>query len=165
MDFLLTPNPGLVFWSTITFLLLVFILKKFAWKQILNALKIREETIEYSLQAAEKAKAEVEDLEKAKQEMMHLAKNERDEILKETRILKENILDEARESAQGEAQKIIESAKKQIESEKNSAIKEMKNKLAELSIEIAGKILQSELKNDEKQKEIIDKYLNKVNFN
>jgi len=165
MDFLLTPNPGLVFWTSLTFLILVFLLKKFAWKPILHALKVREETIESSLQAAERAKAEVEDLIKVRQEMIYEAKKERDEILKETRELKEKILSEAKKSAQEEAEKIIESSRSQIIAEKNLAIKDLKNKLAELSIEIAGKILQSELKSDEKQKEIIDKYLDKVNFN
>jgi F-type H+-transporting ATPase subunit b len=165
MDFLLTPDPGLVFWTTLTFGILVFILKKFAWKPILHALKVREETIEFSLQAAEKAKAEVEDLAKQRQKMMDEAKNERDVLLKETREMKDKILNEARSSAVDEANKLIDSARKQIEAEKNAAIKELKTQVAEISINIAGLILEKELSSDTKQKELIDKYLDNVNFN
>ncbi|MGQ1788276.1 MULTISPECIES: F0F1 ATP synthase subunit B [unclassified Saccharicrinis] len=165
MDFLLTPDPGLVFWTTLSFAILAFILKKYAWGPILNALKLRNETIEQSLQAAERAKAEVEDLVKTRQAMMDAAKNERDELLKETRELKDKILAEARTGAGLEANKIIDSARKQIETEKNAAIKELKKQVAELSIDIAGLLIESELKDDSKQKAIIDRYLNNVNFN
>ncbi len=165
MDFLLQPDPGLVFWTTLSFGILVFLLKKYAWKPILHALKVREETIEASLKAAEKAKSEVEDLVKLRQEMMDSAKDDRDEIIKETRELKEKIISDARLTAQNEANKLIESARQQIEAEKNAAIKELKTQVAEISIDIAGLILESELKSDKKQKEIIDKYLDNVNFN
>lgn len=165
MDFLLTPDPGLVFWTTITFLILFFLLKKFAWGPILDALKFREETIEHSLQAAEKAKAEVEDLVKVRQELIDSAKSERDELLKETRELKEKILAEARSIAHVEADKILVLARNQIQAEKMAAIKELKKQVAELSIDIARVIIESELKEDNKQKNIIDKYLEDVNFN
>ncbi|TLX77164.1 F0F1 ATP synthase subunit B [Labilibacter sediminis] len=165
MDFLLTPDPGLVFWTTLTFGILAFVLKKFAWGPILDALKFREETIEHSLQAAERAKTEVEDLAKLRQEMIDSAKNERDELLKETRELKDKILSEARSEAQLEANKMIESARKQIKAEKLIAIKDLKKQVAVMSIDIASNIIESELKDEGKQKEIIDKYLDNVNFN
>ncbi len=165
MDFLLTPDPGLVFWTTVSFAILAFILKKYAWGPILHALKVREETIESSLDAAKRAKSEVEDLVKAKQEMMDAAKNERDELLKETRELKEKILAEARSGAKEEADKLLESARNQIEAEKSAAIRELKKQVAELSVDIAGILIEAELKKDNKQTEIIDKYLEKVNFN
>jgi F-type H+-transporting ATPase subunit b len=163
--FLLTPDPGLVFWTTLTFGILVFVLRKYAWGPILNALKIREETIALSLESAERAKAEIETLAKVRQETMDAAKNERDELLKETRELKEQIVNEARQHAKFEADKLIVSARKQIEAEKNAAVRELKTQVAELSVEIAGLILESELKSDAKQKELIDKYMEKVNFN
>lgn len=165
MDFLLTPDPGLVFWTTISFILLAVILKKYAWAPILDALQVRSETIEQSLQAAERAKAEVENLVKVRQEMMDAARSERDELLKETRELKDKILIEARTGATRESDKIINMARKQIEAEKNTAIKELKKQVAELSIDIAGLLIQAELKEDKKQKAIIDKYLENVNFN
>ncbi len=165
MDFLLTPDPGLVFWTTISFIILLVILKKYAWRPILDALQVRSETIEQSLQAAERAKAEVENLVKVRQEMMDIARTERDELLKETRELKDKILVEARTGATRESDKIINMARKQIEAEKNAAIKDLKKQVAELSIDIAGLLIQAELKEDKKQKDIIDKYLENVNFN
>jgi len=162
---LLTPDPGLVFWSLITFGLLVFILKRFAWKPILHALKTREETIEYALAAAEKAKAEVEDLNLTKIQIMNDAKAERDGMIKEAREFKENILVDAKRRAQEEADKIIVSARLQIEREKNEAIQELKEKVAEFSVDIAGKLLEEELETSDKQKAIIDRYLQEVNFN
>ncbi len=165
MDFLLTPDPGLVFWTTISFAILAFILKKKAWGPILYALNLRNESIEQALQAAERAKTEVEDLVKTRQEMMDAARNDRDALLKETRELKDKILAEARSGANEEADKIVDSARKQIEAEKSAAIKELKKQVAELSIDIAGLLIQTELKDDKKQKAIIDSYLDNVNFN
>ncbi|SMO60726.1 ATP synthase F0 subcomplex B subunit [Saccharicrinis carchari] len=165
MDFLLTPDPGLVFWTTVSFVILMVILKKYAWTPILDALNMRSETIEESLKAAERAKAEVENLVKVRQEMMDDARNERDELLKETRELKDKILSEAKLGASNESEKIISLARKQIEAEKNAAIKEMKKQVAELSIDIAGMLIQTELKDDQKQRAIIDKYLENINFN
>ena len=162
---LLTPDPGLVFWSFITFVILVFLLKKYAWKPILHALKIREETIEYALGAAEKARTEVKNLEVTKAQMIEEAKKERDGLIKEARELKQNILKEAKSKAQTEADKIIESARLQILREKEEAILEFKQKVAELSVDIAGKILEQELKTTDKQKAVIDRYLQEVNFN
>ncbi len=165
MDFLLTPNPGLVIWTTFTFGVLFFLLRKFAWRPILQALKVREETIEYSLKAAEKAKADVVDMVNERNKLIEEAKKERDELLKETRALKDSIIAEAKNSAQKEAKQIMTLAKKQIEQEKSSAISQLKSKVAELSVEIAGMIIEKEYRPDEKQKELINKYLDEVNFN
>jgi len=162
---LLTPDPGLVFWSFITFGILVFILKRYAWKPILHALKTREETIEYALAAAEKAKAEVEDLNATKVQIMNEAKADRDAMIKEAREIKQNILDEATSKAQEQADKIIASARLQMEREKNEAIQELKKQVAVFSVDIAGKLLEEELETSDKQKAIIDRYLQEVNFN
>nr|WP_321407389.1 F0F1 ATP synthase subunit B [uncultured Carboxylicivirga sp.] len=162
---LLTPDPGLVFWTTITFGILVLLLRKFAWKPILHALRAREETIEFSLAAAAKAKAEIEDLNVEKEKILIAAKEERDGLIKEARELKQNIVDDARSKAQEEADKIIVSARQQIEREKSDAIQEMKRQVAELSVNIAGKLLEQELESTDKQKAIIDRYLQEVNFN
>lgn len=165
MDFLLTPNPGLVFWTTISFVALFIVLKKFAWGPILQALKVREDTIEYSLQAAEKAKADVEQLAIEHQKMMDDAKAERDKLLKDTRTLKDTIIADAKKSAQHETTKMLDAAKKQIESEKQAAIVQLKNQVAEMSIQIASAIIDDEISADDKQKALIDKYLNNANFN
>lgn len=162
---LLSLDPGLIFWSTITFGLVFILLRVYAWKPILHALKTREETIEFALAAAEKAKAEVEDLNASKIQIMNEAKVERDSMIKEARELKQNILDDAKSKAQEEADKIIESARLQIQREKNEAILDLKEKVAEFSVDIAGKLLEEELESTDKQKAIIDKYLQEVNFN
>lgn len=162
---LLTPDPGLVFWSALTFGLLVFILKRYAWKPILHAVKSREETIEYALVAAQKARAEVEDLNATKVQIMNEAKAERDILIKEARELKQSMLDDAKQKAQEEADKIIASARLQIEREKNEAILQLKEKVAEFSVDIASKLLEEELQTSDKQKAIINKYLQEVNFN
>ncbi|MBR8537074.1 F0F1 ATP synthase subunit B [Carboxylicivirga sediminis] len=162
---LLTPDPGLVFWSAITFGILVFILRRYAWKPILQAVKSREETIEYALAAAEQARVEVEDLNATKVQIMNEAKEERDKLIKDARELKKSMLDDAKTKAQQEADKIIASARLQIEREKNEAILQLKEKVAEFSVDIAGKLLEEELQTSDKQKAIIDKYLQEVNFN
>ncbi|MBS2096934.1 F0F1 ATP synthase subunit B [Carboxylicivirga linearis] len=162
---LLTPDPGLIFWTAITFGILVFLLKKFAWKPILHALKTREETIEFSLAAAAKAKAEIEDLNVEKEKILAEAKSERDSLIKEARELKQNIVDDAKNKAQEEADKILESARQLLEREKSEAIRDMKKQVAELSVDIAGKLLEQELESTDKQKAIIERYLQEVNFN
>ncbi|WP_430812729.1 MULTISPECIES: F0F1 ATP synthase subunit B [unclassified Carboxylicivirga] len=161
----LTPDPGLVFWSAITFGLLVFILKRYAWKPILHAVKSREETIEYALAAAEKAKAEVEDIKATKVAIMNEAKVEREALIKQARELKQTMLQDAKNKAQEEADKIITTARLQIKREKDEAILQLKEKVAEFSVDIAGKLLEEELKASDKQQAIIDKYLHEVNFN
>jgi len=165
MDFLLTPNPGLVIWTTISFVGLFLALKKYAWGPILQALKVREDTIEYSLQAAEKAKADVEEMVATRQKMMDEAKKERDELLKDTRALKDSILAEAKESAQEETQKLLNVARKQIETDKLTAINQLKNQVADMSIQIASILIDKEIDTDDKQKELINKHLDKANFN
>ncbi len=165
MDFLLRPDPGLMFWTAISFAILVIILKKYAWKPILRAVNVRKEGIENSLLEAEKAKKEVEKLNVTKQEIINAAKVERNKLLKEASTLKDDIILEARTKAQAEADKIIDKARKQISVEKANAIKELKNKVAELSVDIAGKLIEKELNTNSKQKELIDKYLKEVNFN
>lgn len=162
---LLTPDPGLVFWTLITFGILVYLLKRYAWKPILHALRVREDTITFSLQAAEKAKAEMRDLNIEKEKILLEAKAKRDSMIKEARELKQNILDEAKIKAKDEADKIMMSVRQQIEQEKIEAIQEMKRQVAVLSVDIAGKLLEQEMKTTDKQEAIIDKYLQEVSFN
>jgi F-type H+-transporting ATPase subunit b len=162
---LLAPDPGLVFWSGLTFVLLLVILRKYAWHPILHAIKVREETIEYALDAAEKAKKDVRNLEVTKKQMIEDAKTERDKLIKEARELKVNIIEDAKGNAQKEADKIVHAARQQIEKEKQDAILELRQRVAALSVDIAGKLLEQELKTTDKQKALIDKYLEEVSFN
>ncbi|MBK6521052.1 MAG: F0F1 ATP synthase subunit B [Bacteroidia bacterium] len=162
---LVTPGIGLIFWTAIVFLLLLGILGKFAWKPILNAIKTREEGIEKALGAADTALKEVRELKSNNDKMLLEARNERDALMKEARETKESIVAEAKSKAQKDADRIMASAREQIINEKNAAVAELKNQVASLSIEIAEKILRSDLSTDEKQKALVSNLMKDVNLN
>jgi F-type H+-transporting ATPase subunit b len=162
---LIEPGIGLIFWTAITFLLLLFILGKFAWKPILSAIKTREENISAALKSAEAALNDMRELKAANEVILTQARTERDSMLKEARETKDSIVAEAKHKAQSEADRILSSAREQIANEKNAAIAELKKQVAVLSIEIAEKILKSELSNDEKQKTLVSNLMKDVNLN
>lgn len=159
---LVTPDFGLVFWMVVSFGAVLFILKKFAWKPILQALKDRENSIENALNSAKRAKEEMALLKSENEKILQEAKQERDKLIKEARETKDKIVREAESEAKVRANKMIEDAKAEIENEKMKALDEVKSKVAELSIAIAGKILKSELSSDSKQKDYIQKMLDEV---
>jgi F-type H+-transporting ATPase subunit b len=148
-------DPGLIIWTTIIFTLLLIVLKKFAWKPILNSVDERNKSIEEALKAADKAKEEMALLNADNERILQEARAERDTLLKEAREMKNNIITEAKDKASTEADKILISAKEQIANEKMQAIIELKNTVAVLSIDIAEKILKSELNDKSKQEEFI----------
>lgn len=162
---LIEPGIGLIFWTTITFILLLVILGKFAWKPILTAIKTREKSIETALQSAESALNDMRELKSANEIILTQARTERDTMLKEARETKDSIIAEAKQRAQAEYNRILSSAREQITNEKNAAVAELKNQVAVLSIEIAEKILKSELSNDEKQKALVSNLMKDVNLN
>ena len=152
---LVTPEIGLIFWTTVVFSLLLVVLKKYAWKPILSAVDERNKSIEDALKAADKAKEEMLSLNADNERILMEAKKERDILLKEGREIKDSIIAEAKDKAKGDAEKILTIAKEQIINEKMKAITELKNQVANLSIEIAEKILKSELQDLNKQKELV----------
>lgn len=162
---LIEPGIGLIFWTTIVFLLLVGILGKFAWKPILTAIKTREEGITKALASAESALNDMRELKSANEMILTQARTERDNLLKEARETKDSIIAEAKVKAQHESDRIMTSAREQITNEKNAAIAELKKQVAVLSIEIAEKILKSELSNDEKQKTLVTNLMKDVTLN
>ena len=162
---LVTPEIGLIFWTTIVFSLLLIILKKYAWKPILSAVDARNKSIEDALKAADKAKEEILSLNTDNERILMEAKKERDLLLKEGREIKESIITEAKDKAKGEAEKILITAKEQINNEKMKAITELKNQVAEMSIDIAEKILKSELADINKQKDLIAEALKNNDLN
>lgn len=162
---LINPGFGLIIWMTLALLVVLYVLSKYAWKPIMNALKEREESIEESLRAADKAREEMKDLKLDNEKLLREAKDERDAILSEARKIKEKILEEAKEKANVEAGNIVESAKKRIENEKQAAIIDIKNSIATISIEIAEKILREEFKDKKKQATYIDKMLKETRLN
>jgi len=162
---LVTPEIGLIFWTTIVFLILLFVLKKYAWKPILTAVDERNKSIEDALKSAEKAKKEMLALNTDNERILTEARKERDALLKEGREIKENIIAEAKDKSKIEAEKILTTAKEQINNEKMKAITELKNQVAEISIDIAEKILKSELSDKNKQKELIAEALKSNELN
>jgi F-type H+-transporting ATPase subunit b len=162
---LVTPDFGLLFWMLLTFLIVLLVLKKFAWKPILNSLKEREESIDDALKSAEKAREEMANLQASNEKILASARQEKEELLKEARDIRQKIIDEAKDKANQEANKLIELAKLAINNEKASAIEEMKQSIAFMSIQIAEKILRKELADPKQQQELIDKYLNNIKLN
>ena len=162
---LVTPEIGLIFWSTLSFLLLLFILRKFAWKPILTAVSDREEGIKNALATAENARKEMQNLTADNERILKEARIERDGLLKEAREIKENIISEAKDEAQQQAEKVIEQAKATIQAEKQAAIADLKNQVAELSIGIAEKVVRQELSDKDKQIELVEKMLKEVTIN
>ena len=162
---LVQPEYGLMFWMLVVFLIVLFLLKKFAWGPILKMLKDRETLIEDSLSRAAKAKEEIKDLQQANEKMLNEARVERDTLMKEARETKEAIINEAKNKAKVEADRMISIAREQIQNEKMSAITELKNQVATLSIEIAEKILKENLSKDENQKALVNNYIKDINLN
>ena len=162
---MITFDPGLIIWTTIIFTLLLIVLKKFAWKPILSAVDERNKSIEDALKAADKAKEEMALLNTDNERILSEARIERDVLLKEAREMKDKIVNEAKDQANTEADKILLSTKEQINNEKMKAITELKNQVAEMSIDIAEKILKSELSDKNKQKELIAEALKSNELN
>ena len=159
---LITPGIGLLFWMLVMFGIVLWILKKFAWKPILNALENRETSIKEALLAADIAKKEMEKLKADNEVVMAEARAEKDKIVQEARNIREKMISDAKNEAVDEAKKILKSARRDIENEKVSAIMEVKNKVAELSIEIAEKILREKLADTKEQKSIIERLVKEV---
>lgn len=162
---LVTPDLGLIVWTTIVFCILLFLLAKFAWRPILNAVKQREQSIEEALNKAEEAKKEMAELVSANEDLLKEARIERDEMLKEARTLKDKIIAEAKSKANEDAERIVASARESIQHEKMAAVTELKNQVAVLSIEIAEKILKQELSSEAKQSSMISSVVNEIQLN
>lgn len=162
---LVKPSIGLIFWMIISFSIILFLLKKFAWKPILGMIKEREESIENALAAAEKAKQEMVALQSNNERILHEAKAEREQLLKDAREIKEKMIAEAKDVAGKEGERLLKAARENIQNEKMAAVTELKNQVASLSIDIAEKILKAELSSDEKQKTLVTTLLKDVHLN
>jgi F-type H+-transporting ATPase subunit b len=156
---------GLFFWQTLIFVGLIFLLKKFAWKPILDAVNEREEGIKNALLSAENAKKEMQNLQADNQRILQEARLERDNMLKEAREMKDKMIADSKNEAQAQGSKMIEQAKAAIEGEKNAALAELKSHVSNLSIDIAEKLLKSELTNKDSQASLIEKMLGDAKLN
>ena len=161
----LTHPESLLFWNTLIFLILLFLLAKFAWKPIMNAVKQREDSINQALEAAEEAQKQMQNLKADNERLLAEARAERDLILKEAREIKDKIVAEAKEEAGREGHKLIQQAQQAIESEKKVAIAQLKDQVAALSIEMAQKVMLNELSDEKKQNALINEYLKGVTLN
>ena len=162
---LVTPEFGLIFWTSITFLALLFILKKFAWKPILGAVSEREKGIKDALASAVEARKEMENLQADNERILKEARAEREAMLKDARELKNKMIDDAKKDAKIEANKLITQAQAAIEAEKKAAIADLKSQVAQISISIAEKVVREELSNTEKQEKLVESMLDNATLN
>ncbi len=162
---LVTPSIGLVFWTSVAFVCLLILLKKFAWKPILGAIHEREKSIDDALNKAELAKQEMARLTSQNEELLKQARAERDEILKEAKLLKDTIVSEAKTQAQAEGAKLIEKARIEIENQKKAALVELKAQVSSLSLDIAERVLRKQLDDTAKQQELVNNLLKDVELN
>lgn len=162
---LLVPSFGLIIWTTLVFLLVFFILKKFAWKPILSSLKQRETTIAESITSAERVRAEMTQLKNENEALLAKAREERAQLLKEARETKDKIINEAKEQAKIEASKIIVDAQAAIQQQKMAAITEVKNQVGNLVIEVSRKVLRKEMEGSAEQESFIRKLTDEVKLN
>ncbi len=156
---------SLILWTTIIFLLLLFLLRKYAWKPILGAVRGRETSINEALAAAEKAKIEMQNMHADNEKLLQEARAERETMMKEAREIKTKMISDAKEEAQLEANKMIAQAQAAIENEKKVAMAELKQHVASLSMEIAEKVVKNQLTDKDKQLQLVDQMLGEAKLN
>lgn len=161
---LINPAIGLVFWTTLIFVLFFLVLKKFAWKPVLGAIKARDEMIKGSLASAEKARKEMARLQSDNEAILKKAREERETILKEARDVRDKLIAEAKGRATEEAEKLVEKARAGIEREKAAALADIREQVAALSIDIASRLVGERLQKSGEQEKLIDHYLNEIDF-
>jgi F-type H+-transporting ATPase subunit b len=165
MDGLLSVSYGTVFWATVAFLVVAFLLKKMAWGPILKSLEERSEGIENALNEAERARQEMSKLQAGNEQLLREARDERDRILAEAKSLKDSIVGEARAKATEESTRIIEATRMEIDNQKKAAITELKNQVATLSVDIAEKLTREKLTDSEKQKALNESLIAEIRSN
>jgi F-type H+-transporting ATPase subunit b len=162
---LVTPGIGLIFWQTVTFIIVLFLLSKFAWKPIMSSLREREDSIETALRMADQAKLEMQALKADNEKLIQEARIERDRILREASAAGNDIVEQSKARANEEGTRMIQNAREAIINEKNAALTEVKNLAGTLSIEIAERILKHELRDPVAQQALVNDYIKEVNLN
>jgi F-type H+-transporting ATPase subunit b len=162
---LITPEFGLLFWQTLIFLILFLLLAKFAWKPILGSLKEREDSIESALRMADQAKIEMQQLKAGNEKLLADARLERDRMMQEATAMANQHRETEKARATSEANNIVQQAREAIQAEKNAALAEVKNTAAQLSLDIAERILRRELADPAAQTQLVDSYLKEVKLN
>jgi F-type H+-transporting ATPase subunit b len=159
------PDPGLILWTSVIFLLVYYLLSKFAFRPIQQALKKRETDIQYALDEAKRAREEMANLKAANEELLKQAQEERAKILIEAKEARESILKEARNRAKEESQKIVAIAKEEIENMRKEAMIDLKNQVGIMAIDLAEKILREKLKESTEQEKLIANFINDMKLN
>jgi F-type H+-transporting ATPase subunit b len=162
---LVTPGIGLIFWQTVTFIVVLFLLSKFAWKPIMASLREREDSIESALRMADQAKLEMQALKADNEKLLQEARIERDRIMREATEAGNSIIEQAKARANEEGTRMIENAREAINNEKKAALTEVKNMAGTLSIDIAERILKHELRHPAAQQALVNDYIKEVNLN
>lgn len=162
---LFTPESGLLFWMLLVFLVVVFVLGKFAWPFITNAIAEREKYINDSVKAADEAFSKLETVKEERTIILAKAREEQNALMKEVQVMKEKFIEDAKEQARAEADKIIANARVSIQAEKEQALKEVRNQVALLSLGIASKVLRKNLESDKSQIELVDTLLDEMDTN
>ncbi len=162
---IISPDIGTIFWMVFGFSIVFFILKKFGWSIILKTLKEREQSIDEALKSADKAREEMAILRADHEALLKEARAERDSLIAEARQIRADLIEKAKDDAVIEADKVLESARKEIENEKRSALSDIKAQVADLSIDIAEKILRKELSEDAKHQALIKEMLDEMKLN
>ena len=162
---LLIPEPGLVLWQIFSFLIVLIILAKFAWKPIVAGIDARNESIEEALASAEKARQDMADLKSENEKLLDEARQEREKILKDANAMATNIKEQAKEEAQKMSQKIVDDARATIQTEKEAALRDVKNQVVKFSLDIAEKLVKKNLSESGQQKELVRKFVDDLNLN
>jgi len=162
---IISPEIGTIFWMVLGFSIVFFILRKFGWKVIMQSLKEREQSIEDALLAADKAREEMNALRADHDALIREARAEREAMIGEARKIRSELIEKAKEDASRESEKLVENARLQIENEKRTALNEIRAQVADLSVEIAEKIIRKELSLDKEQQELIAGMLDELNLN
>lgn len=162
---LVTPEFGLLFWQVLTFLIVLFILSRFAWKPIMDGLKEREQGIENALSEAKKARDEMAGLKADNERLLTEARKERDNMIQEAQKVANGIVQDAKDKAHKESAALVKAAKDEIEVSKEAALAELKNYLASTSLQIAEKVIRKNLSSDGSQQELVKELLSKTSSN
>lgn len=162
---LITPSLGLVFWTTVVFLIFWTLVGKFAFKPISESLKNRENSIKDALASAEKARNEMQSLQADNEKLLQQARDERAAILKEAKDMKDSIISEAQVRAKKDAETIVLEARQEIEAQKNAALDQVRSDVSKIAIEIAEKVLRKELSSDKDHKQYIDGMVDNIKLN
>jgi F-type H+-transporting ATPase subunit b len=161
----LIPHLGTIIWTTIIFLIVFYVLSKFAWKPLLKALDERETNIEEALKSADEAKKKLAQLEKDQQQIVFAAKQEKEHLIKEGIVQRDKIIAEAKEKSALQTEKMIDEAKKRILMEREAAMIDMKNQIASLSVEIATKVVKAEMEDKKRHEKLVEELIKDVELN